>query len=101
MSEPMVAQDAIAFYMLSELVSKEVKVVLSGQGADEGFAGYFWYKNINAESNDYRNFCKHYVDRSHDEVKEFLNIKFDSDYTSTMIRNKLKSANSKTLIGSV
>jgi len=101
MSEPMVAQDAIAFYMLSELVSKEVKVVLSGQGADEGFAGYFWYKNINAESNDYRNFCKHYVDRSHDEVKEFLNIKFDSDYTSTMIRNKLNSVNSKTLIGSV
>ena len=101
MSEPMVAQDAIAFYMLSELVSKEVKVVLSGQGADEGFAGYFWYKNINAESNDYRNFCKHYVDRSHDEVKEFLNIKFDSDYTSTMIRNKLNSANSKTLLGSV
>ena len=101
MSEPMVAQDAIVFYMLSELVSKEVKVVLSGQGADEGFAGYFWYKNINAESNDYRNFCKHYVDRSHDEVKEFLNIKFDSDYTSTMIRNKLNSANSKTLLGSV
>ena len=46
MSEPMVAQDAIAFFMLSELVSKEVKVVLSGQGADEAFAGYFWYQNI-------------------------------------------------------
>ena len=101
MSEPMVAQDAIAFYMLSELVSKEVKVVLSGQGADEGFAGYFWYKNINLESNDYRNFCKHYVDRSHEEVKEFLNMKFVSDHTSLMIENKLKSANSKTLLGSV
>ena len=101
MSEPMVAQDAIAFYMLSELVSKEVKVVLSGQGADEGFAGYFWYKNINLESNDHRNFCKHYVDRSHEEVKEFLNIKFDNDHTSVMIENKLKSSNSKTLLGSV
>ena len=101
MSEPMVAQDAIAFYMLSELVSKEVKVVLSGQGADEAFAGYFWYKNINAEANDYRNFCKHYVDRSHDEVKEFLNIKFDGDHTSAMIKNKLNSANAKTLLGSV
>ena len=101
MSEPMVAQDAIAFYMLSELVSKEVKVVLSGQGADEGFAGYFWYKNINAESNDHRNFSKHYVDRSHDEVKEFLNITFDGDHTSAMIKNKLNSANAKTLLGSV
>ena len=101
MSEPMVAQDAIAFYMLSELVSKEVKVVLSGQGADEAFVGYFWYKNINAEVNDHRNFCKHYVDRSHDEVKEFLNIKFDGDHTSAMIKNKLNSANAKTLLGSV
>ena len=101
MSEPMVAQDAIAFYMLSELVSKEVKVVLSGQGADEAFVGYFWYKNINAEVNDHRNFCKHYVDRSHDEVKEFLNIKFDGDHTSVMIKNKLNSANAKTLLGSV
>ena len=36
MAEPMVAQDAVAFYMLSELVRKDVKVILSGQGADEG-----------------------------------------------------------------
>ena len=41
MSEPMVGQDAVAFYLLSEQVSKHTKVVLSGQGADEGFAGYF------------------------------------------------------------
>jgi len=41
MAEPMVGQDAVAFYLLSEAVSKEVKVVLSGQGADEAFGGYF------------------------------------------------------------
>ena len=58
MSEPMVAQDAVAFYMLSELVSKDVKVILSGQGADEGFAGYFWYKKIALEENNYNNFLK-------------------------------------------
>ena len=58
MSEPMVGQDAIAFFMLSELVKKEVKVVLSGQGADEGFAGYFWYQKINSEKNYYKNFLK-------------------------------------------
>ncbi len=35
MSEPMFGQDAVAFYLLSEQVAREVKVVQSGQGADE------------------------------------------------------------------
>jgi asparagine synthase (glutamine-hydrolysing) len=43
MSEPMVSHDCVAFYLLSEEVSKHVKVVQSGQGADEVFAGYHWY----------------------------------------------------------
>jgi asparagine synthase (glutamine-hydrolysing) len=43
MSEPMVSHDAVAFYLLSEEVSRSHKVVQSGQGADEVFAGYFWY----------------------------------------------------------
>ena len=41
MGEPMVGQDAVAFYLLGEQVSRQVKVVQSGQGADEVFAGYF------------------------------------------------------------
>lgn len=43
MSEPMVSHDCVAFYLLSQEVSKHVKVVQSGQGADEIFAGYHWY----------------------------------------------------------
>ena len=43
MSEPMMSHDCVAFYLLSEEVSKHVKVVQSGQGADEIFAGYHWY----------------------------------------------------------
>jgi asparagine synthase (glutamine-hydrolysing) len=43
MSEPMVSHDAVAFYLLSEEVSKHLKVVQSGQGADEVLAGYDWY----------------------------------------------------------
>ena len=39
----MVSHDCVAFYLLSEEVSKHVKVVQSGQGADEIFAGYSWY----------------------------------------------------------
>jgi asparagine synthase (glutamine-hydrolysing) len=43
MSEPMVSHDCVAFHLLSEEVSKHVKVVQSGQGADEVLAGYDWY----------------------------------------------------------
>ncbi len=43
MSEPMVSHDCVAFYLLSEEVSRDVKVVQSGQGADEVLAGYDWY----------------------------------------------------------
>ena len=68
MAEPMVGQDAIAFYLLSEQVSKHTKVVLSGQGADEAFAGYFWYPRMAKEHGDeIESFSKHYVDRPHDE----------------------------------
>ncbi|MFG2099043.1 N-acetylglutaminylglutamine amidotransferase [Micromonospora echinaurantiaca] len=43
MSEPMVSHDCVAFYLLSEEVAKHVKVVQSGQGADEILGGYHWY----------------------------------------------------------
>jgi asparagine synthase (glutamine-hydrolysing) len=43
MSEPMVSHDCVAFYLLSEDVAKAVKVVQSGQGADEVLGGYDWY----------------------------------------------------------
>ncbi|HEX5366092.1 MAG TPA: N-acetylglutaminylglutamine amidotransferase [Acidimicrobiales bacterium] len=43
MSEPMVSHDVVAFYLLSQEVARHVKVVQSGQGADEVFAGYHWY----------------------------------------------------------
>ena len=43
MAEPMVSHDVVAFDLLSERVSRSIKVVQSGQGADEIFAGYHWY----------------------------------------------------------
>ena len=43
MSEPMVSHDVVAFDLLSEEVSRSIRVVQSGQGADEVFAGYHWY----------------------------------------------------------
>ena len=46
MSEPMVSHDVVAFYLLSEQVARDIKVVQSGQGADEVFAGYHWYAKM-------------------------------------------------------
>ena len=43
MAEPMVSHDCVAFYLLSQEVAKSVKVVQSGQGADEVLGGYDWY----------------------------------------------------------
>ena len=69
MSEPMFAQDAVAFYLLAEQVSQTVKVVQSGQGADEVFGGYFWYPRMAAETagTPLDRFRTHYFDRDHDE----------------------------------
>ncbi len=44
MDEPLADPAAIALYFVSELASEHVKVVLSGEGADELFAGYNIYK---------------------------------------------------------
>jgi asparagine synthetase B (glutamine-hydrolysing) len=43
MSEPMISHDAVAFFLLSEHVARDRKVVQSGQGADEVLGGYHWY----------------------------------------------------------
>jgi asparagine synthase (glutamine-hydrolysing) len=74
MAEPMFGQDAVAFYLLAEQVSQHVKVVQSGQGADEVFGGYFWYPNMAEErSGDWADrFRRHYFDRDDPEMRELL-----------------------------
>ena len=88
MSEPMFAQDAVAFYLLSEQVSKTVKVVQSGQGADEVFGGYFWYPRMAGEvsGSPLDRFRRHYFDRDHDEFLEMTMPAYHGiDYTAETI----------------
>lgn len=44
MDEPLADASAVALYLLNHEASKEVKVCLSGEGADEVFGGYNIYK---------------------------------------------------------
>ena len=95
MAEPMVGQDAVAFYLLSEQVSKHIKVVLSGQGADEAFAGYFWYPRMQSESGtEYEKFAKHYVDRPYEEYLQTINTNYHSgNHTQTWLNKEFAKAN--------
>ncbi|CAM3094989.1 asparagine synthase (glutamine-hydrolyzing) [Mycobacterium intermedium] len=70
MSEPMVSHDCVAFYLLSEEVSKSVKVVQSGQGADEILAGYTWYPPLAnvAREQTTEAYAKVFFDRDHSDV---------------------------------
>ena len=88
MSEPMFAQDAVAFYLLAEQVSQTVKVVQSGQGADEVFGGYFWYPRMAADTQGsaLERFRRHYFDRDHDEFLDMtLPAYHGPDYTGELI----------------
>jgi asparagine synthase (glutamine-hydrolysing) len=72
MSEPMVSYDNVGFYLLSQEVSKHIKVVQSGQGADEVFGGYHWYPPL-AHSNDpVGDYAKVFFDRDHDTLNAEL-----------------------------
>tara|TARA_B110000305_G_scaffold33503_1_gene32885 strand:+ start:3616 stop:5388 length:1773 start_codon:yes stop_codon:yes gene_type:complete len=103
MSEPMVGQDAIAFYLLSEQVSKHTKVVLSGQGADEAFAGYFWYARMMSEQgSDLERFSKHYVDRPHDEYLETVtSIYRGEDHTRNWLNKEFLKPDADSFIDKV
>ena len=73
MSEPMVSHDVVAFYLLSQEVSRHVKVVQSGQGADEVFAGYHWYPPMTtAPGLGVDTYAAAFFDRTHDEMAEVV-----------------------------
>jgi asparagine synthase (glutamine-hydrolysing) len=103
MAEPMVSQDVIAFYLLGERVSRQVKVVLSGQGADEVFGGYFWYPQMDAaEGSALERFRSHYFDRDQDEYLEMISPTHHvGDVTAQWVANALAQPKADTFIDQV
>jgi asparagine synthase (glutamine-hydrolysing) len=89
---------------LSEQVSRNIKVVQSGQGADEVFGGYFWYERMMNEQQGSRleRFRKHYFDRDH---AEFLNMVMPAyavgDVTGDYVSQQLEASGADEFIDAV
>src|SRR5258705_9396520 len=85
MSEPMVSHDCVAFYLLSEEVSKHIKVVQSGQGADEILAGYDWYPPLaNVARDDAVDaYAKVFFDRPHAALADHLSPEWMLDHDAS------------------
>ncbi|RUT34586.1 N-acetylglutaminylglutamine amidotransferase [Arsenicitalea aurantiaca] len=72
MSEPMVSYDNVGFYLLSREVSKHIKVVQSGQGADEVFAGYHWYPPMATSTDPVADYARVFFDRDNATLRRHL-----------------------------
>ncbi|MCG6897977.1 MAG: N-acetylglutaminylglutamine amidotransferase [Thiocapsa sp.] len=79
MAEPMVSHDVIGFYLLSQEVAKHVKVVQSGQGADEVFAGYHWYPPMAGSEAPVADYARAFCDRTHDEFRRAADPRFHGE----------------------
>ncbi|MFF3849034.1 N-acetylglutaminylglutamine amidotransferase [Streptomyces sp. NPDC002328] len=102
MSEPMMSHDAVAFHLLSEQVAKEVKVVQSGQGADEVFAGYHWYPRMSAVPRERAAdaYIDAYFDRPHDDLARILEpgVLPDRDVSSEFVRAHMAADGAQTAL---
>ncbi len=74
MSEPMVSHDNIGFYLLSQKVSQHVKVVQSGQGADEVFGGYHWYPPLMESRDPVTDYARVFCDRDQAEMQSAVTM---------------------------
>lgn len=72
MSEPMVSYDNVGFYLLSREVSKTIRVVQSGQGADEVFAGYHWYPPMAGSNDPVNDYAAAFFDRDQKRMAEHV-----------------------------
>src|ERR1700756_100575 len=102
MGEPMVSHDCVAFYLLAEEVSKSIKVVQSGQGADEILAGYDWYPPLAnvAREKTTDAYAKVFFDRNHSGVASIFSPDYclDVDASREFVTEHLSAAGADTAV---
>lgn len=103
MSEPMVSHDCVAFYLLSEEVSKSVKVVQSGQGADEILAGYGWYPPLASvpRARASEAYAAEFFDRRHADVLRILAPDYgmaEQDPSREFVRAHMRGGGAETAV---
>ncbi|MET8054167.1 N-acetylglutaminylglutamine amidotransferase [Streptosporangium sp. NPDC005286] len=105
MSEPMVSHDCVAFHLLSQEVSRHVKVVQSGQGADEVFAGYSWYPPLAGVSREDAavTYAEEFFDRSHGTLAGILSPEYmlERDVSGEFVRHHLAAPGADTALDAV
>jgi len=107
MAEPMASHDAVAFYLLSQRVAEHVKVVQSGQGADEVFAGYWWHQPFAdvAREDAPGVFARTFADRTHAEVLAALHAdrraQLATDPSAALVRDDMARPGAATALDAV
>jgi len=84
----MVSHDCIAFYLLSREVSKHCKVVQSGQGADELFAGYHWYPQVHGAADPFAAYRAAFFDRDYAQYAATVQagVRLEEDAAEAFVR---------------
>lgn len=105
MSEPMVSHDCVAFHLLSREVARDVKVVQSGQGADEVFAGYRWFPPLADVPRERAAevYLAEFADRPHHELAGILSPDhlLDHDASGDFVRDHLARPGADTALDAV
>jgi asparagine synthase (glutamine-hydrolysing) len=102
MAEPMVSHDVVAFDLLSERVSETIRVVQSGQGADEVFAGYHWYPPLAGVGRDeaVERYARAFFDRDHAQLRQVVSDRYslDTDPSLAFVRDHMSRPGAETAV---
>ncbi|HYO34977.1 MAG TPA: asparagine synthase-related protein, partial [Geodermatophilus sp.] len=102
MAEPMVSHDVVAFDLLSERVSQSIRVVQSGQGADEVFAGYHWYPPLAGvgRGEAVERYARSFFDRRADDMRALAGERYalDGDPSLDFVRDHMSRPGAETAV---